>query len=178
MRSLQLLLPVLLIAACETGGVKLDDTGPLDADTDTDTDSDTDSDADSDADSDIPPGQLWSGTVEVMNETMGGLFCDGPVQLGIDGSDLEGSGDCEIAAGPGVGEIFGLDFVGSVEQGVITGTVSPVMEQAPQPPPPVDFTGTVDAEQLLLDFAFEVAPPEEPQDTQQMLGSVLATPVD
>jgi hypothetical protein len=36
----------------------------------------------------------------------------------------------------------------------------------------------VDAEQLLLDFAFEVAPPEEPQDTQQMLGSVLATPVD
>jgi hypothetical protein len=51
--SLALLIPLLVLGACNIGGVKADDTSaPPEADADADADADTDSDADADADTD------------------------------------------------------------------------------------------------------------------------------
>jgi hypothetical protein len=175
MRASPLLLPALLLAACIDGGVKLDDTGPMDGDADTDSDADTDTDTD--ADTDIP-GDRWVGTVTVVVQSMGVPFCDGSVQLGLEGGSLEGVGECEVSGGPGAGSSFGLDFQGQVDGSDITGTVTPSMEGAPQDPPPVDFSGTMSATEMTLDFSLEMPSPDDPQELELMVGEVMAAPAD
>jgi len=176
MRNLSLLLPALMLFACQTGGVKLDDSGTPEADADTDADTDTDTDAD--ADTDVPPGAQWAGTVEVMIQSAGAPFCDGAVELGIDDSVLTGGGDCVISGGPGAGQVVGVDFDGTVSGGNISGTVTPSMDDIPEPPAPADLSGTVDTQQLVLDFEFELTSPENPGQMDVMVGSVQATPAD
>jgi len=176
MRNLSLLLPALMLFACQTGGVKLDDSGT--PETDADTDADADTDTDTDADTDVPPGALWTGTVEVMIQSAGVPFCDGAVDLGIEDNNLTGGGDCVISGGPGAGQVFDVDFDGTVSGGSISGTMTPTMDNIPDQPTPVDMSGTVDDQQLSLDFEFELASPNDPGQMDVMVGSVQATPAD
>jgi hypothetical protein len=166
-----------MLQACVTGGVNLDDTGPTDADTDTDTDADTDTDTDTDTDADLPA--QWAGDVGMVLQENGEPFCEGEVDLALDqGADLSGEGWCELLGGPGVGQILELGFDGAVSGGSITGQIELLMQDQPDAPPPVEMTGTVNADALELAFTVEMRPPDDPDAVEIAEGSVTAHPAD
>jgi hypothetical protein len=173
MRHLPCALLALLLCACVTGGVDLDDTGTGDGDTDTDTDADTDTDTDTDL------AERWTGVVGMVLQATSAPFCEGEVELTLDqGTALSGDGWCELLGGPGMGEILELGFDGAVSGGTVTGQVALLMQGQPDAPPPVDMTGTVDAQALTLGFTVELRSPENPEDVEIAQGSVQALPAD
>ena len=168
-----LALLALSAAACVQGGVRLDDSGNVEGDADTDADTDTDTDTDADL-----PGE-WEGEVGMVLQATGDPFCEGTVELTLEaGTTLAGSGACEIVAGPGQGQLLELGFDGTVAGDAVSGQVELLMADMPQPPPPVDMAGSVDADSLQLSFEVEMSPPDDPDAVEVADGAVLARPVD
>ena len=135
--DLRALVPLVFLLACHSvGGVKADDTGPIESDADTDadadgdtdadadadgdTDTDADTDADADADTDDGPAGHYEGEVWVeLQSDWHPMECQGMVEIEVaDDGDAEGWADCDFwghwaVDGDIEGEVSGGSFSGT-----------------------------------------------------------------